>query len=130
METITRTITQEQGSMKFIPASKQALPKRRIYISGKITGLHEDVYTKYFTLAEALLLNNGWEVINPVGLDHIHDGTWESYLLEDIKHLFTCDAIYMLCNWPTSRGSRIERAIAYELGKQIIYEDALNGTTL
>jgi hypothetical protein len=41
---------------------------------------------------------------------------------EDISALLTCDAIYLLKNWGDSRGARIERAIALELGIKIIYE--------
>jgi hypothetical protein len=101
------------------------MDKKRIYLSGKITGLHPDEVVKLFTIAEAKL-ENEWLVVSPLNLDHSnHAGTWEHYLVTDIKALFDCDAIFMLSNWPTSRGARIERAIAFELGKLILYEQDL-----
>jgi hypothetical protein len=43
-------------------------------------------------------------------------------MLEDIKALFECQAIYMLNNWGSSTGARIERSIAIEMGIEIIYQ--------
>jgi hypothetical protein len=124
----------DAGSIQFINSSftpAAQLPKKRIYISGKITGLHPEEYTKLFTLAERKLTAEGWEVVNPLMIDQgSSNPTWEDCLVNDIRQLFRCDAIYMLANWPTSRGARIERSIAYELGKTIIYEDSIKCTTL
>lgn len=92
----------------------------KIYISGKITGI--DNYAELFESAEKLLIEKGFEVINPVKLNHLHDKTWNSYMKEDIKALMDCDAIYMLKNWHQSKGAIIEKKLAFELGIQIINE--------
>lgn len=92
----------------------------KIYISGKITGI--DNYAELFENAENLLKSKGFEVINPVKLNHLHDKTWQSYMKEDIKALMDCDAIYMLKNWHQSKGAIIEKKLASEVGIQIINE--------
>lgn len=98
--------------------------KCKIYISGKIGDLPKHVYTLKFQRAETILLLNGWvDVVNPVKLDHSHhDGSWNNCMLEDIKYLFDCDAIYMLDNWQNSKGAKIERDIAIHMGKTVYYE--------
>lgn len=96
--------------------------KRKIYISGKITGLDLLLAKKLFDEAEEMLLKWGYdEVINPMKLDHSkHDQTWESFMLVDLKALMDCDDIYMLDNWETSRGAKLEYHLAEELGMKII----------
>lgn len=85
--------------------------EKKIYISGKITSLdHSQTWWRFFD-AELVLLNQGWDVVNPMRLPKCN--SWTDYMLQDIKVLFTCDAIYMLNNWHTSPGARIERAIAF-----------------
>jgi len=92
----------------------------KIYISGKITGI--DNYAELFQNAEDYLISLGYEVINPVKLNHEHDKSWESYMKEDIKALLYCDEIYLLENYYKSKGAMIERAIAVELGMKVIYQ--------
>jgi hypothetical protein len=98
---------------------------KRIYISGPITGLHPTLVQRIFQAAQKHLRQLGFEeVVNPTTLDHDHDQTWESYMIADIKELFYCDAIFMLKNWRSSRGARIEHAIAKELKLEIVYEQS------
>jgi hypothetical protein len=95
----------------------------KIYISGQITGLtFADAYSN-FEFAEKYInsLTNHISV-NPMKLEHAHDQSWESFMLEDIKALFFCDGIYMLKNWEQSKGAKIERSIALEMGIEIIYQ--------
>lgn len=96
----------------------------KVYISGKISGLTTEEALNNFELAEKYLSENQWslELVNPMKLEHNHDKTWVEFMKEDIGALLTCDAIYLLKNWGDSKGARIERAIALELGIKIIYE--------
>jgi hypothetical protein len=41
---------------------------------------------------------------------------------ECIAALVTCDEIFMLKNWETSKGAKIEFYIADEMGMKIIFE--------
>jgi hypothetical protein len=95
--------------------------KKKIYISGQISGIEEQA-PKLFQEAETLLANSGYEVINPMKLPHDHDKSWESYMREDIKALMDCDEIYMLKGWSSSKGARVEFALACSLGVKVKYQ--------
>ena len=95
----------------------------RIYISGKITGLHLTEAKFNFFEAEKHLRLRGLTPINPFNIvNYEEDKHWEEYMIECIRVLFKCDAIFMLKNWKDSKGARIERHIAEEMGMQIMYE--------
>jgi hypothetical protein len=94
----------------------------KIYLSGKITGLtYEQAFDK-FAKAEKTASALAKEVINPMTLNHNHDKSWENYMLEDIKYLFSCDSIFMLDNWNESKGARIEWFIAKEMKIEMFFE--------
>lgn len=95
---------------------------KRIYISGKITGLDIKVAEGYFEAVEQQLTKAGHIPINPMkilGYDPKH--TWKDYMVADIEALLGCDAILMLENWTDSKGAKIEHAIAEKLGLELYY---------
>lgn len=98
----------------------------KIYIAGKITGLSYSDAVAKFAAAAAILKRLGHEPVNPMevnGLDG--DGneyTWAEYMKRDIPVLLGCDAIYLLPDWLDSKGARLEKHIADELGMLVIYE--------
>lgn len=100
------------------------MKKLRIHIAGKITGLVYEEALRMFAEAEGELLRCGCEPVNPMtknGLDG--DGkphTWVEFMREDIPLLLSCDAIYLLPNWKESKGARLEKHIADELGMLIV----------
>ena len=94
---------------------------KKIYLSGKITGLTYEQAFNEFLAAEITASKIAEQTINPMKLTHNHDKSWENYMLEDIKNLFYCDSIFMLDNWNDSKGARIERFIASEMQIPIIY---------
>ena len=93
----------------------------KIYISGKISGIEEEAF-RLFDSKEKVLMDQGHDVVNPMKLRHDHDKSWKSYMIEDIKALVDCDAIYMLKNWTESQGAVIEHGLAESLGINIVYE--------
>ncbi len=93
----------------------------KIYISGKISGI-ENQATELFKNAENELKEKGFEVINPMALNHNHDKSWHSYMKEDVKALCDCNCIYMLKNWTDSKGAIIEHTIALYLGLNVQYQ--------
>lgn len=97
------------------------MEKRKIYISGKISGIENEA-VKLFDIAEMQLKNEGYEVVNPMTLNHNHDKSWHSYMKEDVKALCECDEIFMLSNWTDSKGAIIEHTIAMYLGISVRYE--------
>lgn len=94
----------------------------KIYISGKIIGLENNEAFKRFDEAEKELKAKGFEVVNPMTIEHNHDKSWINYMKTDIKALMDCDAIYMLSNWVKSRGAKIERQLAIDLGMKVYYD--------
>lgn len=95
--------------------------KKRVYISGAISGrLPEDV-CEDFERAEKQLKSLGWEVVNPLanGLTDAH--TWEEHMRADLRLLLDCDMIAMLPGWGQSRGACLELRVAKELGMIIMY---------
>ena len=94
----------------------------KIYISGAISSLPESEYKSRFSAAEETLKEIGYQPVNPLNIIHEHDCSWENYMIEDIRVLFQCPAIYMLNKWRGSKGARIEHAIAIETGMKIIYQ--------
>ena len=96
------------------------------YISGKITGLPHGLVIEKFAASEALLKAKGYEPINPIVLNHETDRPWAEYMVNDIKHLLECEAIYMQRDWGNSKGARIEYHIARELGLKVMFEVEFN----
>lgn len=88
---------------------------KRVYISGRISGLPEPLYTRYFADAEKLLLSMGYKPYNPTKRGIVPGYKWEDYMKEDIKVLCDCDAIYFLPNWMDSKGAVMEHDIAKKL---------------
>lgn len=101
--------------------------KLRCYLSGAITGVkHAD---KLFARAEEKLELEGYEVVNPykfgeylkkVYTKESKVPKYEDYMRKDIELLINCDAIYLLENWGTSKGARLEKKIAEVLKMQIM----------
>jgi hypothetical protein len=82
-----------------------------IYISGKISGLHEDDYYCNFGMAgEALYkLYPKADIESPLGLQpFLGIKSWICYMITDIAALRKCTHIAMQSNWIESRGAIIE----------------------
>lgn len=94
---------------------------KKIYISGKITGIEKDAPV-IFERAEKYLRQTGYEPVNPLKINHSHDLSWRSYMVADIKALCDCDGIYMLTNYHESRGARIELKLANYLEMEVMFE--------
>jgi nucleoside 2-deoxyribosyltransferase len=94
---------------------------KKIYISGKISGLPEEEAIKIFDLAEEALKSLAYEVINPMKLPHNHSRTWEAYMKEDIAAMMNCDAVMALENWSESKGAKIEVGIAKSIGMPVYF---------
>lgn len=98
----------------------------KIYISGKISGIELNEARSKFAAAEKDLISAGYEAVNPMKISEYHpDKKWHEYMIEDIKALFECDGLLLLPCWNESKGARIEKAIADEIGLKIFnYTDS------
>lgn len=92
----------------------------KVFISGKVSGLPYEEAWMNFQMAEERLIEDGYDVVNPLrnGLDP--EDPWEAHMKKDIEMLMGCDAIYMMGNWIESRGAKIEIALAFAFGYQIM----------
>jgi hypothetical protein len=95
---------------------------KRIYISGKITGLPVSEVREKFDAAEQELAAQGYEVVNPLKTAIPYGAEWETHMTVDILLLTGCDAIYLLSDWLYSRGATLEKRIAEITGKEIIFQ--------
>ena len=94
---------------------------RKVYISGKITGLTKREYEKLFGEAEKKIRTFGLIPINPVKKNgEVPGWKWEDYMKRDIQLLCDCDFIYRLPNWQESKGAKLENDLAKTLGIPVL----------
>lgn len=99
---------------------------KRLYIAGPMTGL-KDLNFPAFNAAAAALRAEGLDVVNPAEINVDPSKGWVECMKADITHLVTCDGIALLPGWEHSRGARLERQIAMELGMWMRYLPANHG---
>ena len=91
----------------------------KIFISGRITG--DPYYKTKFNQAASFLEARGYIVLNPATLPQgmIKD----EYMQIGLTMLECADSIYMLNDWQTSQGAKVEYEYAKYLGKAIFFQD-------
>lgn len=94
----------------------------KVYISGSISARPLDEARDQFRRAKEYLQEQGHTTVSPMENSLPRSASWEKHLSIDIILLLGCDAIYLLQGWEISRGATLERMIAIETGKTIIYE--------
>lgn len=91
------------------------MSRGKVYISGPITGI--DFGNRFaFMCARSALELCGYEAVDPSEVQLDDDASWADYMKADLKLLLDCDYIYMLEGWEDSKGARIERELAENLG--------------
>ena len=77
-----------------------------------------------FHKAKAKLERMGLMVVSPADLEGQRgEMSYLEKLRDDLKHLLTCDAIYLMKNWHLSNGAKLEAFVASNLDFRIIYEE-------
>lgn len=95
--------------------------KKKIFISGRITGLDISDARRKFNEDERRLRGFGYEVVNPMNITGSAGESWRECMIDCIEELFFCDEIYMQPDWGQSKGARLEHSIARDLGLKINY---------
>lgn len=95
----------------------------RVYISGSISK-DKDYYEKFLKKEEELR-NMGFDVVNPARVMRAFPEeitSYADYMVNSIRLLDKCETIYMMRNWESSVGARMEYLFAQATDKNIIYE--------
>ena len=102
--------------------------KKKIYISGPISGFDREHYMRTFKEAEVFLQLDGLTPVNPTRFLPCR-WPWlykmmgyRLTLLYDLFFLMRCNGIYMIDGWKNSRGAQIEHMVAKQLNLTIINE--------
>ena len=85
---------------------------KKIYISGKITGLPVREAIAKFRSAAEKIRRFGFEPVSPFDNGLPLEADWAEHIGKDISLLLRCDAIYLLDDYEKSEGARIELCIA------------------
>lgn len=96
------------------------LVKRKIFISGPMSGLPDFNYPA-FHAAAARLRGLGYEVHSPAENPAPPCGTWEGYMRLSFAQLLKCEAVVLLPGWSDSRGALEERSMAQTLGMEFFH---------
>jgi hypothetical protein len=109
--------------------------KKTVYISGAVTGEDFDHCFYKFMKAEKHLKDKGYEVINPMKEERkikltvkmmktpFDVESWGIIMILLLGRLYIrADSIYMLKDWQSSQGAKIEKIFAERCGKEVLYE--------
>lgn len=95
---------------------------KKVFLSGPVSGLDYDQVVKNFNAAEQLMLNKGYQVMNPISF--VPSGTdWNKAMRRCIVALSKCDTIYLLKEFYLSEGCSLELEIANALDFEKIFEE-------
>lgn len=102
------------------------MTKKRIYLSGPISGYDLEERKIEFLRAQAVLEKNGFEVFNPMqnGLPR-YASTFE-HMRRDIEELLKCDAIFFMKRFTHSAGCLTEMHVATAIGMDVYFEECLS----
>ena len=93
--------------------------KKKIYISGPISGYDIEERREAFAAVERMLREEGLEVVNPLNVAFPEYCTHEQYMCVDIALLIGCDYIYLMKGWDSSRGAVSEFLVACAAGIEV-----------
>jgi len=103
------------------------MKRDKIYISGPISSRPLGEAINHFMLAEAKLRAMGYRTCNPLKMRLCvwlaQHGHYRLCLFVQLLWMWwTCSCIYLLTDWHTSDGARLERSFARCLGLTALYE--------
>ncbi len=89
--------------------------RKRLYISGPMTGLPEYNYPAFHAAARDLRAA-GYLVSNPAERSLPADAPWIEHMRKNIRMMADCDGIAMLDGWQHSKGANAEINLFHNLG--------------
>lgn len=97
------------------------MSKKKIYIGGKVTGLHPDIVSSNFQNAEIQVELLGFEAVNPIKVVNDPTSDWQTAMKKCIKALIDCDAAYFMQDSFWSTGALLEIKLCEDLGIPIFF---------
>ena len=97
--------------------------KKRIYLSGLISGYDLNGRREAFARKKAELEGFGYEVFNPLENGLPADAATSAHMRRDFEELLRCDAIYMMSRSFASAGCMTEFHVATAIGLDVYFED-------
>ena len=112
------------------------MTRRKIYLSGKMTGLPNNGF-EIFDKNRDFLLEKGWDVVSPADIDRalgfdpsknsvFTEEQYNETIKRDYAALLECDSIAFMPNWVNSRGALLESNFANVLKLERYRVDANN----
>lgn len=101
----------------------------RVYLAGPISlgsalgASQVERNLQKFHIAAIALRERGYTVANPAENEAPENPTWENWMKLGLAQMLGCDAVALLPNWSLSRGAKVERSLARELGLKIALVD-------
>lgn len=105
-----------------------------VYISGPITGTDmEDTKKKFVAVHNKLWDLGAAKVCNPIYFDKPSRNLsldtsqkWEYYMKNSLRSLVDCTTIVMMEGYHISKGARLEKFVAEQLGIKVLFEKDLH----
>ena len=95
---------------------------KRVFISGPVSARVYSEVVQEFNKAEKMLIELGYEVVNPVKI--VPPNTlWPEAMKICLKELKSCDAIFMLKRYEFSKGASMEYFKSRSLNLEIIFQE-------
>ena len=101
------------------------MKKKKVYISGPITGVPAGECKRAFFRAYDELKAKGFNPMLPPGMvSNEYDLEYDEFMALDLALLELCDAIYLLEGWEKSDGATEELNFAAQHRKEILFSDS------
>lgn len=100
------------------------MKQKRVYISGPISGHDPEQRRKAFKEVEFMLMDQGYEPVNPMDNGLPADSPTHEHMRMDIRLLMSCDMIYMMRRWTHSKGCKVEFDVATAIGLPVLFEES------
>lgn len=97
------------------------MKKKKVFISGKVSGLLYSQAKHNFDVVEKFYKDLGYTVWNPTNHCKV-TWSWLRCMVVCLWNLAKCDIVDFLHGWEDSRGSRIEYKFAKLLRKELVFE--------
>lgn len=93
-----------------------------IYVSGPMTGIKKEDYTRDFNTVKSTLEEQGHLAVTPLENGIPENSSYREHIKADIAMLLDCDTIFMMRGWEYSPGCITEHRIAISCAMKIIYQ--------